>query len=96
MIHIIFQKISKHSFTVFIQNLKYIYLPFDNCQYHLRSKVKNLHSTDNGEPSKEAHGATDSRQHVHKLCSSVLCDPVKCWGVEIYSHKSQIWAPLIL
>ena len=51
-------------------------------------EIENLHSTDDGEPSEESHGASNCRQHVHKLCCSVLGNSVKCWGVKIDPHKS--------
>ena len=59
----------------------------------VKTKVDNLYCTDNGEPSEKSHGASNCRQHVHKLCCSVLCDSVKCWGVKIDPHKSQLVFP---
>ena len=41
-----------------------------------------LHPTDDGKSSEETHGATHCGQHVFKLSSSVLADPVKCGSVE--------------
>ena len=41
-------------------------------------EVSNLCSTDDGEPSEQAHGSSNCRQHVHKLCCSILLDSVKC------------------
>ena len=57
------------------------------------SKVENLHSTDDGEPSEKSHGASNGRQHVHKLCCSVLGDFVKCWGIKVNFYKSQLALP---
>ena len=56
-------------------------------------KVENLDCTDDGETSEESHGASNCRQHVHKLCRSVLGDFIYCWGVEEYPHISQIIFP---
>ena len=58
-------------------------------------KVHNLHCTDNGEPSEETHGASNCWQHVNKLCCLILCNSVKCWGIEINSHKSKCIFPFI-
>ena len=41
-----------------------------------------LHPTDDRKSSEETHGATHCGQHVFKLSSSVLADPVKCGSVE--------------
>ena len=40
------------------------------------------------------HGASNCWQHVHKLCCSVHLNSVKCRGVKIDPHKSQIVLPL--
>ena len=66
-----------------------------NWKDDLDSKVDNLHSTDDGEPSEESHGASNSWQHVHKLGCSVLGDSVKCGDIKINPHKSQIQFQLI-
>ena len=57
-------------------------------------KVENLHSTDDGESSEKSHGASNCRQHVHKLCSSVLGDFVKSWGVKVNSYEFKFVLPV--
>ena len=56
--------------------------------YNFSGKVEDLHCTDDGESSEKSHGASNCRQHVHKLCCSVLGDSVKCWSVKVDPHKS--------
>ena len=70
---------------------------FSYClEHNLDSKVYYLHSTDDGEPSEEAHGASNSWQHVHKLGCSVFGDYVKSRGVKVNSDKLQIKIHVIL
>ena len=67
-----------------------------NIENNLSSKVENFYSTDDGESSEKSHGASNCRQHVHKLGCSVLGDSVKCWGVKINPDISQLVSPLII
>ena len=60
------------------------------------SKVYNLHSTDDGEPGEQTHGAPNSREHVHKLGRSVLSYSVKCGHVKIDADKSQLQLGIII
>ena len=60
------------------------------------SKVENFHCTDDGESSEESHGASNGRQHVHKLCCFIHGDFVKCGGVKIDPYKSHVIDPLII
>ena len=61
---------------------------FDKFPDIFGSEVDDLHSTDDGESSEESHVATYCWYLVHKLYSSIFCDSVKSWGVEVDSHKS--------
>ena len=59
-------------------------------QDDLDSKIDNLRSTDDGEPSEESHSSSNSGQHVHKFSRSVLDDSVKCCCIKVDPHKSQV------
>ena len=59
----------------------------ENIHYYLGCKVHNLHSADDGESGEEAHGASDSWQHVHSLGGVISCDLIKCWSVERDPHQ---------
>ena len=65
-----------------------------NIEQNLHRKVQKLYSTDYGESSEKSHGSSNCRQHVHKLCCSVLCDSVKCWGIKGDPHISEFVFPL--
>ena len=83
-----------------INNLKLFY-HFDlvllkNAPSKFSGKVDDFHRTDDGEPSEKSHGASNCRQHVHKLCCSVLLYSVKRWGGEVDPHESQVVFPLII
>ena len=39
---------------------------------YLYREIDNFNSTDDGKTSEKSHGATNCRQYVNKLCSSVL------------------------
>ena len=56
----------------------------------LDSKIDNLHSTDDGEPSEESLGSSNRRQHVYKLGCPVLGDSVKGCGIKEDPHKFQL------
>ena len=56
-------------------------------------KIQNFHCTYDGEPREKSHGASNRWHYVHKLCCSVFGDSVKCWGVEVDPHKSQLISP---
>ena len=74
-------------------NLYVLYLFFvksilEYLEDDLDSKVDNLNSTDDGEPSEESHGSSNSWQHIHKLGCSILGDFVKSGGIKVDPHKS--------
>ena len=48
------------------------YFPSDNLEEYLENEVDDLHPADEREASEEPHGASYSRQLVHKLGCSVL------------------------
>ena len=80
--------------SMHLKKLDFMWL-FHEVENNFSSKVDNLNSTDNGESSEKSHGASNCRQHVHKLCSSIFCDSVKCRSVKVYPHKSQLVFPLV-
>ena len=57
------------------------------------NEIDNFHSTDDGEPSEESHGPSNSWQHVHKLCCSILGDSIECGSAKInsYHFKTETW-----
>ena len=60
---------------IFMIKLVYSYLfsQLTNCLLHNPDEeVDDFCSADKREPSQKSHGATNCRQHVYKLCSSVL------------------------
>ena len=73
--------------------LEKILFLIDKFENDLPSKVDYLYSTDNGESSEQSHGASNCRELVYKLCCSVLGDSVKCWGVKVDPHISQLVFP---
>ena len=70
--------------------------PLKNIPYDFPRKVDNFDCTDDGEPSEKSHSATNCRQHVSKFCCAVLVNQQICWGMENYSHKSQLVFPFII
>ena len=71
------------------------YFPPSNICYNFDSKVSNLHCTYDWKPCEKSHGTTYSWQHVHKFCSSIHGDCIKCRGFKVNSHISKLVFPLV-
>ena len=67
-----------------------------NIDQAFEQEVEYLNSTDDGEPSEQSHGSSNSREHFNRLGCTILGDPVKCWGVKVNSDHLQIVLPLII
>ena len=55
-------------------HIKLFLLPSDEAEEYLECKVYDLHSADDGEPSEQSHGASNSREHFNWFSRGVLAD----------------------
>ena len=65
----------------------FVLLILNEVPYNFSGKVDNLNCTDDWESSEEPHGASNSRQHVHKLGCFLHGDSFNCGGVKVDPHK---------
>ena len=71
-------------------NILHLFSIFEYFENDLDSKIDNLHSRYDGEPSEESHGSSNCWQHVHKLGCPVLGDSVNSGGLKEDPHIPQV------
>ena len=73
---------------MFLNSVDFFILPFHGLEHNLDHEVNDLDPADEREACEEPHGASYSRQLVHKLGCSVLFDNIKEVEIQICTNLS--------